>query len=250
MSLVSIITATYNSSKYIKATYDSIVSQSHGNWEWLITDDCSSDDTFKLLEKLSTNDSRIKIFKNEINSGAAVTRNVSISYAKGDFIAFLDSDDLWLPEKLTKQIDFMGEDINFSFTAYELIDQDGTLLHKSVGTHYNGSFSYIDQLRRKCVIGCSTVVLRRKAFENMTMPLIRTRQDYALWLKLLKTGCNADSLNEVLTQYRLVANSISSDKVKAAKQTWYVYRYVENLSLVNSYICFIFYAWTAVFKKK
>lgn len=248
-NLISIITPTYNSFEYIKETYQSICNQSYSNWEWLVTDDCSSDDTFKLLQELVKNDPRIRLFKNEVNSGAAVTRNVSLSHAQGDFIAFIDSDDLWFQNKLEKQIAFMGNDINFSFTAYELVNAKGKLLGKTVDTHQTGSFSYVDQLRKKATLGCSTVMLRREAFTDISMPLIRTRQDYALWLKLLKSGNNAFVLNEVLTQYRILPNSISSNKIKAAKQNWFVYRKIEKLSFITACISFAFYAWRGVFKK-
>ncbi|AGH82273.1 group 2 family glycosyl transferase [Psychromonas sp. CNPT3] len=193
-------------------------------------------------------DSRIKLFKNKVNSGAAVTRNVSLEHAKGDFIAFLDSDDLWYSDKLEKQVSFMGDQINFSFTAYELIDAENVKVGKTVDTKQKGSFNYQNQLRKKATMGCSTVMLRRSAFNDIKMPLIRTRQDYALWLKLLKTGESAVILNEILTQYRILPDSISRNKIKAAQKTWFVYREIEKLSFFSACISFIFYAWRGVFK--
>ena len=117
---VSIITPTHNSERWIMETYKSIKQQTYKNWEWVITDDCSIDRTSFLLAKIAKEDLRVKVFYNSVNSGAAVTRNNSISNAEGDYIAFLDSDDLWLPNKLEKQIKFMEHgNIDFSFTAYE-----------------------------------------------------------------------------------------------------------------------------------
>ncbi len=249
MSLISIITASYNSSDELLHTYNSIKKQSFLNWEWLVTDDCSCDDTYKLLEDISFNDIRVKIFKNNENSGAAVSRNNSIGNANGDFIAFIDSDDLWEPDKLEKQLAFMGGDIDFSFTAYDLIDEQGEPLSQTVDANQKGSFSYEDMLRKRATLGCSTVMLRRSAFADISMPLLRTGQDYATWLKLLKTGKKAHLLNEVLAHYRIMPNSISRNKFKKAKRQWQIYRKVENLPFVKSAICFSFYAWRAVFRK-
>jgi glycosyltransferase involved in cell wall biosynthesis len=247
--LTSIITPTYNSIKYIQSTYESILNQTYTNWEWLITDDCSSDGTYELLYLLAEKDSRIKIFKNKVNSGAAVTRNNSISHATGEYIAFLDSDDVWLPNKLEEQLRFMGNKISFSFTAYELINEDGNKLNLAVDLFQQGDFTYQDMLKKKATLGCSTVIIRRKEFSDITMPLLRTGQDYALWLKLLKQGKNAHVFNKILTSYRILPDSISRNKFKKAKRQWQIYRDVEKLSFDKSIVCFCFYAWRAVFRK-
>ncbi|MUK67962.1 glycosyltransferase family 2 protein [Aliivibrio fischeri] len=248
--LVSIVTPAFNSSEFIIYTYESIKSQSISNWELLITDDCSSDNTLNVLKKLSETDNRVKVFKNKINSGAAVSRNNSISHSKGKYIAFIDSDDLWLPSKLETQIEFMENNlVDFSFTSYELVDSNGFLLNKIVDCHGIKSVSYDDMLRKKATLGCSTVMLRRTAFDDISMPLIRTGQDYGLWLKLLKTGVNAYLIPDVLTQYRILPDSISRNKMKKAKRQWQIYREIEKLPLLKSIECFCFYAWRAVFRK-
>jgi glycosyltransferase involved in cell wall biosynthesis len=249
MNSISIITATYNSSKEIIATYKSLHNQTYNNWEWLITDDCSSDSTIVVLKEIEQNDSRVKVFKLGINQGAAIARNNSLANANGEFIAFLDSDDLWLPNKLENQLAFMGGDINFSFTAYELIDVFGKAIGQRVDSEQKGSFTYDDMLNKKATLGCSTVMLRRSAFNDITMPLLRTGQDYALWLKLLRTGQNAYILNDVHTQYRILPNSISRNKFKKSKRQWQIYREVEKLPLLKSIVCFCNYAWRAVFRK-
>ncbi|WP_341508658.1 glycosyltransferase family 2 protein [Photobacterium damselae subsp. damselae] len=249
-NLVSIITPSYNSSDWIEKTYFSIQKQSYQNWEWLITDDCSSDDTLEILNKICATDKRVKVFVNEVNSGAAVSRNNSLSKARGDFLAFIDSDDLWFPSKLEKQVDFMEDKlIDFSFTSYELIGENGERLNQLVDSHEFQFVTYNDMLRKKATLGCSTVMLRRSAFDDITMPLIRTGQDYGLWLKLLKTGKNAYKFNEVLTQYRILPNSISRNKFKKAKRQWQIYRDIEKLPLLTSIECFGFYAYRAVFRK-
>ncbi|MBY8100659.1 glycosyltransferase [Vibrio fluvialis] len=250
MGNISIITASYNCDSVILSTFGSLQSQSNSNWQWIVTDDYSTDSTFSLLKNLASNDRCIQIFRNEVNSGAAVSRNNSISHSSGDFIAFIDSDDIWLPEKLEKQVAFMEENnIDFSFTAYELIDADGNPTGQQVDTHLKGPVTYEDMLRKKATLGCSTVMLRRSAFEDISMPLIRTGQDYALWLKLLKTGVKAYPMNEVLTQYRILPNSISRNKFKKAKRQWQIYREIEKLPLFKSIECFCYYAWRAVFRK-
>lgn len=247
---VSIITPTYNSAETIADTADSIINQSHSNWEWLITDDCSTDDTYKKLLELSSQDSRIKVFRNTVNSGAATSRNNSLSHISGDFIAFIDSDDIWLPNKLNKQLNFMqSHNLNFSFTAYELIDAENILLNKSVDIHAVKQVNYEDMLKKKVTLGCSTVMLRSKSFPDISMPLLRTGQDYALWLSLLKQESYAYKLNEVLTQYRILPNSISRNKVKKAKRQWQIYREIEKLSFIKSMYCFSFYAYRAIFRK-
>lgn len=248
--LVSIITATYNSSLEIINTYDSILRQTLSNWEWIITDDCSTDETFSILQSLADKDSRIKVHKNKENFGAAVSRNNSLKYVRGEFIAFIDSDDLWLFNKLEKQLKFMEDNrLDFSFTAYELINELGEKKGQLVDTHLSGFITYEDMLRKKATLGCSTVILRRNGFKDIYMPLLRTGQDYATWLKLLKTGKGAFPLTEVLTQYRILPNSISRNKVRKAIRQWQIYREVENLSLLKSFECFCFYAWRAVFRK-
>lgn len=247
--LVSIITATFNSEGTIIDTYNTIKNQTYANWEWLVTDDCSIDNTLFILQDIAAQDKRVKVLSNKVNSGAAVSRNNSLIYANGNLIAFIDSDDLWEPNKLEEQLAFIGGGIDFSFTAYDLIDDQGEELNQTVDANQSGQFTYDDMLRKKATLGCSTVMLRRSAFDDISMPLLRTGQDYATWLKLLKTGKNAHLLNTVLTHYRIMPNSISRNKFKKAKRQWKIYRKVENLPFIKSCTCFSFYAWRAVFRK-
>ncbi len=248
--LISIVTPSYNSEEFINQTYLSIKNQTYINWEWLVTDDCSTDGTLKLLRGFSKNDSRVKVFVNVSNSGAAVSRNNSLDNATGEYIAFIDSDDLWMPEKLSVQLKYMmGDSLSFTFTAYQLISEGGQELGKTVDTFITGGVSYEDMLKKKATLGCSTVMLERCAFNDLKMPLIRTGQDYALWLKLLKTGQVAFVVNTVLTSYRISPNSISRNKVKKACRQWQIYREIEGLSLMHAIVSFGFYAYRAVFKR-
>lgn len=250
MIKVSIITATYNSEKYLEETYRSIKKQSHLCWEWVITDDCSTDNTENILKEIASKDKRVKVYRNEKNSGAAVARNNSLRNASGKYIAFIDSDDVWKEEKLETQLRFMeAKDLSFSFTAYELINELGRPMDITVDTHLKDSLSYEDMLRKRATLGCSTVMLKRAAYGTVQMPLLRTGQDYATWLSLIKTGQNAYPLAKVLTRYRITPNSISRNKVKKASRQWQIYREVEGLSLQKSFLCFCYYVWRAVFRK-
>lgn len=248
MSLVSIITPTFNCSSTIMDTYQSILDQSYSDWEWLITDDCSSDNSVTILKHIAKLDSRVKLSVHSSNLGAAHSRNNSIARAEGEYIAFLDSDDIWLKNKIEKQLLFMGSNIDFSFTSYEVIDESGFKLGIEVDMANGDVFTYEDMLRKKATLGCSTVMIRRSAFDDIAMPLLRTGQDFALWLKLLKSNKNAYKLSECLMLYRIMPNSISRNKFKKSLRQWEIYREVERLSLFKSIICFIYYAKNALFR--
>lgn len=248
--LISIITATFNSSDFILQTYSSICSQNYSNWEWLVTDDCSSDNTFDILSEIMHSDSRVRLFKNNVNSGAAVSRNKSLDNAKGDFVAFLDADDLWHKDKLSKQLNFMiNNNICFTFTAYKIIDEKGNSLNKTVDTTNIGIFTYRDMLLKKATMGCSTVLVRIDTLSDFRMPLIRTGQDYAFWLSILKGGCDAHILPEVLTEYRITKGSISRNKLKKAIRQWCIYREIERIDFFHSVYYFFSYSWRAIFRK-
>jgi len=246
---VSIIMPTYNSSLFVIETIQSVLSQDFQNWELLITDDCSTDGTVELI-KSHFNDKRINIAVNAENSGAAITRNSSINRSVGEYLAFLDADDLWSPDKLSLQLKFMQDnEYSFTYTAYELIDKEGEKLNRFVDLNNAKSVAYKDMLKKKSTLGCSTVMVERSVFNNLRMPNIRTGQDYATWLLILKKVGSAFCFNSVLTQYRIVPGSISRNKIKKAKRQWEIYRKLEHLSIVYSSYCFLFYAYRAVFRK-
>ena len=230
--LVSIITACYNSENYISETINSVLNQTHQNWELLIVDDCSTDNTKSLIKKFQKTEKRIKLFQLNENSGAAVARNKAIREAKGVFIAFLDSDDNWLPEKLERQLEFMiFNNYNLTHTSYELIDHQGNSLNKTIVPAK--ILGYKDMLYSN-KIGCLTAIYNQRKIGKKYMPLLRKRQDYALWLKILKTGEKAYGLAEVLSQYRNTENSISNNKLNLIKWNWKLLREVENLSFIKS----------------
>ena len=157
--LVSIITPSYKSEKFISQTIESVLGQTYQNWEIIIVDDVSPDNSNKIIEEYSKKDSRIKLIKLEKNSGAAVARNIAIEESKGRYIAFLDADDIWKPEKLEKQIEFMRKNnYAFTYTAYEKVDENGVVFGK-IGVPLKVSYN---QLLRTCVIGCLTAVYDRE----------------------------------------------------------------------------------------
>lgn len=244
--LVSIIMPSYNAQRFIAESIHSVQAQTYTNWELLITDDCSKDDTCQVVEALMTKDSRIKLFQLVDNSGAAVARNTSISHAQGRYIAFLDSDDMWLPEKLEEQLAFMDKTgAGLSFTAYRTITEDGNPINT---IHVPKTLSY-QQYLRNTIIGCLTVIFDREVVGNVRMPLIRKRQDMATWLSILRKGHLAYGLDKPLSYYRIVSTSISHNKFKAAKVVWQVYRDIEKLSLIQSIWCFLGYGYNAVKKR-
>lgn len=247
MELVSIITPSYNSARFIAETIESVLTQTYQNWELLITDDCSNDNTVSIVRKYCEKDPRIKLFVLEHNSGAAIARNNSIKQAKGKYIAFLDSDDIWLPQKLEKQIQFMeSNNYAFSMTAYSLMDLEGKSKNKIL--YMPQSMSYAQYLRNTA-IGCLTVVIDKEKTGAFEMPNIRTSQDMALWLVILKRGFKIYALNENLASYRLVPTSNSAKKMKAVKDVWRVYREFERLSFIYAAFNFCGYMFHAILKR-
>ena len=246
--VVSIVTATYNSAKYIQATFDSIRRQSFTQWEWLVTDDASLDETWDLLKTFASIDGRVKILRLHENVGAGAARNKSIEQARGKYLAFIDSDDRWQLEKLEKQLLFMSDEVEFSFTGYRIIDEMGRDLGKSVDTSQEGQFFYEDILRKKATIGCSTVMLNRESIVEVVMPLMRSGQDYALWLSLLKGGRPAYLLPDPLTEYRITPKSVSRNKLKKAIRQWEIYRKQECLDLPKTIVCFSLYVYRALIR--
>lgn len=248
--LVSIITPTFNSIDYIDCTYRSIFEQDCQDWEWIVTDDCSTDGTFEFLTQLSNNDDRIRPFRLDKNSGAAAARNNSIDYSSGKYIAFIDADDYWEKDKLSSQINYMEEkSLEFCFTPYVCESLLETKPIKVIdATHSNNVFTYKDMLKKKATLGCSTVVLKKSLVDRHRMPLIRTGQDYAFWLQLLKET-NAILFNRCLTHYRIVPGSLSRNKFKKAKRQWYIYRAIEKINLLRTFYYFSFYAYRAIFRK-
>jgi len=244
--LVSVITPLYNGERYIRETIMSVKKQTYENWEMIIVDDGSTDNGQKIVMELVAQDSRIHYYKNEKNRGVAETRNRGIQLAQGRYIAFLDSDDLWKPNKLEKQIAFMTEkNAAFCYSACEVIDAEGNMTgnvrHVPVQVDYK-------QLLKSNVISCLTVVLDQTQFATIAMPKIG-HEDYATWLTLLQSCEKAYGIDEILASYRETGSSLSGNKITAAKWTWYIYRNHLGLSLLESIYNFISYVFQALKKR-
>lgn len=235
-SKVSIITPCYNSAKYIGEMIKSIINQTYTNWELLITDDCSSDNSRDIINAYAEKDPRIKLFKLDKNSGAGVARNNSIKAAKGRYIAFCDSDDRWHPKKLEKQLKFMTDNnYYFSFTACDLHKEDGSYFgHQSVPKKVT-----YRSLLRNCAVPSSTAVYDCSRIGKMLMPSIRKRQDWCLWLDIVRETKQGFGLNETLMYYLVRTNSISSKKSTLIKYNFRVYNQHLKYSKVISF-CLLF----------
>ncbi|WP_103588448.1 glycosyltransferase family 2 protein [Campylobacter concisus] len=244
---VTIIMPSYDSEKFIIESIESVLAQTYSNWELIIVDDCSPDDSNKIITKYVDSDGRIKLIKLQKNSGPAVARNTAIEAASGRYIAFLDSDDVWLPNKLETQINFMhNNDLAFTYSSYRLVGEDNEHLGVFIT---KDKISYFDMLKT-CSVGCLTAIYDTKKIGKQYMPLILKRQDYGLWLKILKLIGETKGISEPLATYRIRKNSVSSNKVKAAKYQWKIYRDIEKLSFLKSLYYFVFYAYNGVTKYK
>lgn len=237
--LVSIIMPCYNSEKYISQSIESVLNQTYNNFELIIVDDCSTDKSRDIIKEFAIKDKRIKYEFSKVNEGVSITRNKAIEKAKGTYIAFLDSDDIWFPNKLDTQVNFMEDNrIEFSCCDYELISEQGIKLNKKVSvprtTNYNN-------LLRYNTIGCLTVMINKEKIKNIHMKDIY-HEDYIAWLDIAKQGYIIYGIQETLALYRKQKSSISSNKLNAAKYTWYVLRHVENISFIKSIECFSIYA--------
>lgn len=246
---ISIITPVYNCEKLIEKTIECVLEQTYKNWEWLLVDDCSPDDSAIIIKKYAKNDNRIKYFKLSENSGAAVARNKALAESTGRFVAYLDADDLWKSDKLEKQVKFMLENqYSFTCTDYEKITETGNSLNKIIKIPKKVDYNLF---LRNTIIQTVGVMVDTKLTgkELLKMPNIRRRQDAATWCQLLKNGHDCYECSENLSYYRVVTNSLSSNKFKAIKMNWYWYRKIEKLPLWKACYCFIGYAFNGVRKR-
>jgi len=246
--LVSIITPCYKASATLSKTVESILAQTFTDWELLLVDDCSPDDTCDKAQAYCEADSRIHLIRQQKNGGAAVARNAGIGQAKGRYIAFLDADDSWHPEKLERQIKLMQvNNWPLSFTSYTRVNENGDIINE-VGVPKTVSYR---QLLKTNVIGCSTAIYDSKTIGKVHMPDMRKRQDFGLWLRILKVTPKGFGINgEPLTVYRVLQNSLSSNKSSTVGYNWHIYRHEEKLPLIASIYYFAHYALRGVLRRK
>lgn len=231
---VSVIMPAYNCAPYIKEAVESVVAQTYENWELIIVDDCSGDGTGELIKELAGTDSRIRSFVNPKNRGAAVSRSRAIAAASGQYVAFLDSDDRWEPLKLEKQLAFMRKvGADFSCTAYSKMDTAGNDL--GVRRVPPGRTDYRKCVRLSNPIGNSTVIYDQSRLGKFRVPDIRKRNDFALWLQILKKTDCCYGMEEVLCHYRIgLSDSVSGDKSDLVKYHWQLYRRIEGHGVLRS----------------
>ena len=244
--LVSIVVPVYNAEAFLKDTIESAMKQTYTNWELILVNDCSSDDSVNIIKKYEKKDSRIKLINNKENSKAAITRNNGIKAAKGRYICFLDADDLWDKDKLKKQVSFIKKhDCAFSFTGYEFADENGKPNGKRVFVPEKINYK---QALKNTTIWTSTVMfdMNKLSKEDIYMPNVARGQDTATWWKVLKKVDYAYGLNEILSYYRRSEGTLSSNKFVALKRTWHLYRKIEGLGFFSSCYNFAFYCFNAV----
>lgn len=242
---VSIVTPVYNASEFLIQNLESIQDQSFSNYEHILVDDCSSDNSVEIIRKFAETDNRIKLIQLDANSGAGVARNTGIKAAKGRFIAFLDSDDYWGKHKLERQVEFMIKlGCSLSYTQYYEVNDDtiNCLIKSPKSVTYN-------QILRNCYIGCLTAMYDTHKIGKFYMPKIRKRQDWVLWINILKEVNIAYGLQEPLAYYRVGNNSLSNNKFKLLKHNFNVYHKVLHFGFVKSvYRLVIFLIHYFVFK--
>lgn len=244
---VSIIMPSYNTARFLRATIESVLGQTFPDWELLVVDDHSTDNSMEILHDYEAREQRIQLLALEKRLGPAGARNAAIAVARGSYLAFLDSDDVWLPEKLERQIAFMQEaGSSLSYTAYRKIHEDD-----SPGGLVNvpSTVDYEALLYSNC-IGCSTAIYDTTRLGKVFFPNIARRQDHGLWLKILRNGIRAHGLNHPLTLYRVRKESVSSNKLVAAAYQWQLYRQVVGLSLRSSLLHFVGYAYKGARKMR
>lgn len=245
--LISVIMPCYNMASYVSDSIKSVIAQTYPHWELLIVDDASTDETVNIIKSYAQADSRIKFAIKKQNSGISDTRNQCIQMAQGQFLAFLDADDIWHPEKLEKQLSFMlAKNIGFTYSTYDWIDEDGKIMNKFINTI--GNLDYKTYLRNT-IIGCSTVMVNKAITGDVFVPKFRTSEDTATWLDILRKGLMAYAIDESLVSYRIRRKSASSNKIRASIDLWKVYRQHEKLPFFKAIYYFSCYAFNAVKKR-
>lgn len=246
---VSVVMPAYNASKTVARAIGSVLSQSHRKLELILVDDCSTDDTLRIVAALAGADDRVRLYRNEKNSGVAQTRNRGVAEAKYDWIAFLDSDDLWEPEKLERQLTVLAEDPSASlcFTGSAFIDEAGNRSDYQLRVPERVTFS---DILKQNVISCSSVLVRRELMLQHPMQGSRDiHEDYATWLRILRQIPNAVGIDEPLLVYQISTGSKSGNKLKAAMMQWRTYR-MARIPLPRAVWSFAAYAFLSARKYK
>lgn len=238
--LISVIMPAYNADRFIAEAIRSVRAQSHGNWELLVLDDGSADTTCQVVERLSREDPRIRLIRNEKNMGVARTRNRGFDLCKGEYVALLDADDVWHPQKLSRQLALLEKSgADFAYSAYAIVNQAGEKVKADYSVPAEVSFR---DLLKENVIGCSAVLLKGSLLKDHRFRTDFFHEDYVLWLELLREGYRAVGCQDVLVHWRYAENSRSFNKKQAAKNRWRIYRDYLHLPLPKRLWAFGHYA--------
>lgn len=244
--LVTIITPCYNSADFVALTINSVLEQSYTNWELIVIDDKSKDNTTAVIETYAQQHNNIKLIKLEQNGGVANARNVGLAEAKGKYIAFLDSDDIWLKDKLAKQIAYMEEkNLPMTFCAYQRIDEAGAVISGKI--EVPNSVNYKKLLSHNVIIFSTSLTLK-SAIGDIRFKKAG-HEDWIFWLDIFKKPFNGYGINEVLVEYRIRKGSVSSNKLKVIGFTWKILRESEKLGFFQSAYHFAKYAFATVWKR-
>jgi teichuronic acid biosynthesis glycosyltransferase TuaG len=237
---VSIVTPAYRAARFLPETIASVQAQTRADFEMLVVDDCSPDNTAELVAEVAAGDPRIRLIRHRVNGGPAAARNTAIEAARGRFIAFLDSDDLWMPNKLERQVAFMETtQAAISCTQFRRVDESGQVISPVVGVPC--TIDYRGLLKNTVIVTSSSMVN-----PGLTGPFRLKKtfyDDYALWLDLLGRGLIAHGIQEELVRYRVLENSWSRNKLRSAWHVWRTYRDIERIALPTAAWCFAHYAW-------
>lgn len=245
--LVSVIMPAYNAEKYICQAIDSVRRQTYTDWELIVVDDASKDETVSIVKDYCRKDSRIKLLCNSRNQGVSRTRKNGVEAAAGEWVSFLDSDDAWRPEKLEKQIALQKQyNAKLIFTGSAFMDSEGKPLEWVL--HVPEKIQY-RQLLKQNLISNSSVLIEKKAYEECAVLADDMHEDFACWLRFLRKGNIAYGVDEPLLLYRLSAQSKSGNKLKAAKMNWKTYRAI-GLNFVLAAYYMVWYAVKSVLKYK
>ena len=253
--MISIIVPVYNAEKYIEQTIETVVQQTYGDWELILVDDCSQDQSLETARRKihqygdkESVVSRIHVIEKKVNEGAAMARNTGLDHAHGRYIAFLDADDVWYPQKLQREMDFMKQmDAGFVFTSYQFGDEEANPTGKAVMVPE--TFTYKEALTRTIIFTSTVLFDTRKIDKSLLyMPHIAS-EDTATWWQILKTGVVANGLNEQLVIYRRPPASLSSNKWKAVKRIWGLYRKIAGLPAYKAFFYMFGWAWNATMRR-
>jgi len=246
--LVSVITPAHNAGRFLAETITSVQAQTYGDWEMLVAENGSSDDTADVLARAARSDPRIRPLSLGRAAGPAAARNAALAEARGRYLAFLDSDDVWLPEKLSAQLAFArATGAALTHTTYDFMDAAGRPVLRPYPAPDRTTYAQL--LCRTAVIGCLTVMLDRTQVGDVPMPDLPQHEDTVLWLRVLRAGAPARGLDRLLAHYRLVPGSASSRPWRSARRMWHVYRGIERLSLGRALWYYGQYAYAAVRKR-